>query len=104
MHNVNTRHPLTPDDYRPRNSKLEVKYLSRLNISIQLGPQRNFQTSSLAHTKSLHTLAPIQSPYDFHMTSEQYTWYSTSQCWNQHSRIQSRIGFNPTPLVFIPLG
>src|SRR5882724_1974703 len=97
MLNVNTRHPLTPDDYWPRNSKLEAKYLSRLNISVQLGPQRNFQTSSWACTKSLHTLAPIQSPYDSHMTSEQYTRYSTSQCWNQHSQIQFRIGFNPHP-------
>src|SRR5882724_3183417 len=97
MHNVDTRHPLTPDDYRPRNSKLEAKYLSRLNISVQLGPRRNFQTSSLAHTKSLHTLAPIQSPYDSHTTSKQYTQYSMSQCWNQHSRIQFRIGLNQHP-------
>src|SRR5882724_2556147 len=97
MLNVNTRHLLTPDDYQPRNLKLEVKYLSRLNISIQLGPRRNFQTSSLACTKSLHTLAPIQSPHNSHMTSKQYTRYSTSQCWNQHSRIQSQIGFNQCP-------
>src|SRR5882724_5655711 len=97
MHNVDTRHPLTPDDYRPRNSKLEAKYLSRLNIYVQLGPRRNFQTCSLASTKSLHTLAPIQSPYDSHTTSKQYTRYSTSQCWNQHSQIQSQIGFNPCP-------
>src|SRR5882724_8299478 len=47
--------------------------------------------------KSLHTLAPIQSPYDSHTTSEQYTWYSTSQCWNQHSRIQFQIEFNQRP-------
>src|SRR5467141_1021717 len=47
--------------------------------------------------KSLHTLAPIQSPYDSHMTSEQYTWYSMSQCWNQHFRIQYRIRFNLRP-------
>src|SRR5467141_1826143 len=47
--------------------------------------------------KSLHTLAPTQSPCDSHMTSEQYTWYSTSQCWNQHFRIQYRIGFNLRP-------
>src|SRR5882724_13708029 len=101
MLNVDTRHLLTPDDYWPQKSKLEAKYLSRLNISVQLGPQRNFQTSSLARMKSLHTLAPIQSPYDSHTTSEQYTRYSTSQCWNQHSRIQSQIGFNPTPLPLI---
>src|SRR5882672_10474032 len=47
--------------------------------------------------KSLHTLAPIQSPYDSRTTSEQYTQYSTSQCWNQHSRIQYQIGFNLRP-------
>src|SRR5882724_11718931 len=47
--------------------------------------------------KYLHTLAPIQSPYDSHTTSEQYTWYSMSQCWNQHSRIQFQIGFNLHP-------
>src|SRR5882724_10183512 len=47
--------------------------------------------------KSLHTLAPIPSPYDSHMTSEQYTRYPTSQCWNQHSQIQSQIGFNQHP-------
>src|SRR5882724_9006149 len=47
--------------------------------------------------KSLHTLAPIQSPYNSHTTSKQYTWYSMSQCWNQHSQIQSQIGFNPRP-------
>src|SRR5882724_9471005 len=47
--------------------------------------------------KSLHTLAPIQSPYNSHMTSKQYTWYSMSQCWNQHSRIQFQIGFNQCP-------
>src|SRR5882724_5568517 len=97
MHNVDTRHLLIPDDYRPRNSKWEAKYLSRLNISIQLGLRRTFQTSSLAHMKSFHTLAPIQSPYDSHTTSEQYTQYSTSQCWNQHSQIQFRIGFNQRP-------
>src|SRR5882724_10531167 len=97
MHNVDTRHLLIPDDYRPRNSKLEAKYLSRLNISVQLGPRRKFQTSSLARMKYLHTLAPIQSPYDSHTTSEQYTRYSTSQCWNQHSQIQSQIRFNQCP-------
>src|SRR5882724_2585379 len=97
MHNVDTRHLLIPDNYRPWNSKLEAKYLSRLNISVQLGLQRNFQTSSLAHMKSLHTLAPIQSPYDSHMTSEQYTQYSMSQCWNQHSQIKFRIRFNQRP-------
>src|SRR5882672_1277070 len=47
--------------------------------------------------KSLHTLAPTQSLYDSHTTSEQYTWYSTSQCWNQHFRIQFQIGFNICP-------
>src|SRR5882672_8989154 len=47
--------------------------------------------------KSLHTMAPTQSPYDSCTTSKQYTWYSTSQCWNQHSRIQYRIGFNLRP-------
>src|SRR5882724_3036771 len=47
--------------------------------------------------KYLHTLASIQSPYDFHATSKQYTWFSMSQCWNQHSQIQSQIGFNLCP-------
>src|SRR5882672_7554974 len=47
--------------------------------------------------KSLHTMAPTQSPYDSHTTSKQYTWYSTSQCWNQHFRIQYRIRFNLCP-------
>src|SRR5467141_2260885 len=47
--------------------------------------------------KSLHTLAPTQSPYDSRTTSEQYTRYSTSQCWNQHSRIQYQIRFNLRP-------
>src|SRR5882672_1105699 len=47
--------------------------------------------------KSLHTLAPTQSPYDSRTTSEQYTQYSMSQCWNQHSRIQFQIRFNFRP-------
>src|SRR5882724_13384312 len=47
--------------------------------------------------KSLQTLAPIQSPYDSHTTSEPYTQYSMFQCWNQHSQIQSQIGFNQRP-------
>src|SRR5882672_9249046 len=47
--------------------------------------------------KSLHALSPTQSPYDSHMTSEQYTWYSMSQCWNQHSQIQFRTRFNLRP-------
>src|SRR5882672_9519901 len=97
QHIAEAQHPLIPNDYWPRNSKLEAKYLSRLNISVRLGLQRNFRASSLARTKSLHTLAPTQSPCDSRTTSEQYTRYSTSQCWNQHFRIQYRIGFNLHP-------
>jgi len=80
-------------------SKLEAKYLSRLNISIQLSLQRNFQTSSLAHMKSLHTLAPIQSPYDS-------TWLPSSTpgilCLNVGTSIPKSISesnstYTPTP-------
>jgi len=49
----------------------------------------------------LHTLAPILSPYDSHMTSEQYTWYSMSQCWNQHSKSNSESDSTNAPTQII---
>jgi len=88
---------LIPDDYRPQNSKLEAKYLSGFNISIQLNLWRNFWTNSW----------PVQSPCTpWHPFSQPTTptWlpsstirYFMSQCWNQHSWIQFRIGFNLHP-------
>ena len=41
--------------------------------------------------KSLHSLAPTQSPYDFQTVSMLYTQFSTYLCWNQ----QFLIMFNP---------
>src|SRR5882724_7155671 len=47
--------------------------------------------------KSLHVLAPIQSPYNFWTVSLLYTWFSMFPCWNQQLQIQLLITFNPHP-------
>src|SRR5882724_8147162 len=47
--------------------------------------------------KTLHSLAPIQSLSDFQTVSALYTWFSTSQCWNQQLQIRFPIKFNPHP-------
>src|SRR5882724_7124173 len=65
MLNVDTQIPLIPDDYWLWNSKLEAMFMSRLNLSIQHDPPRNYLINSLDLTKSLHSLAPTPSPYDF---------------------------------------
>src|SRR5882724_4984695 len=97
MLNVDTKLPLIPDDYQPQNSRLEAMLMSRLNSSVQHKPPRNYPINSLDHTKSLHFLAPIQSPFNFQTVSVLYTWYSTSQCWNQKLQTQFPIMFNPHP-------
>src|SRR5882724_3299057 len=71
--------------------------MSRLNSSIQHDLQRSYPINSLVHMTSLHSLAPILSLSDFQTVSELYTWFSTSQCWNQQLRIRSPIKFNPHP-------
>src|SRR5882724_6921546 len=83
MLNLDTKLLLIPDDYRLRNSKLEAKFMSRLNYSIQHDLLRSYPINSLVCTKSLHSLAPILSLSDFRTVSMLYTWFSTSQCWNQ---------------------
>jgi len=97
MLNVNTKLPLIPDDYWLRNSRLEAKFMSRLNSSIWHDLPRNYLINSLDCTKSLHFLAPIPSPSDFQTVSMLYTQFSMSQCWNQQLRIQFPIMFNPHP-------
>src|SRR5882724_7393211 len=93
--NVNTKLPLIPDGFWPRNSKSVAKHTSRLNSSIQHDPPRNLQRNSLDCTKSLHDPAPIPSHYDFQTVFVLYTRYSTFPCWNQRLQIQSLIAFNP---------
>src|SRR5882724_1088101 len=83
MLNINTKLLLIPDDYWLQNSRLGAKFMSRPNSSIQHDPPRNYPINSLDCMKSLHFLAPIPSPYDFRTVSVLYTWFSTSQCWNQ---------------------
>src|SRR5882724_12382032 len=95
--NIDTKLPLIPDGFRPRNSKLVAKHTSRLNSSVRHGPPRNSQRNSLDCMKSLHVLAPILSCYDFWTVSTLYTRYSTFPCWNQRFRIRSLIAFNPHP-------
>src|SRR5882724_7207056 len=95
--NVDTKLPLIPGDFWLQNSRLEAKHLLRLNSSIWLNPPRNYPINSLDHTKSLHSLAPTLSPYDFQTVSMLYTQFSTSPCWNKQLRIQSPITFNPHP-------
>src|SRR5882724_5521695 len=95
MLNVDTKLPLIPDDHRPRNSRLEAKFTSRLNFSVQHDLPRNYLINSLACMKSLHSLAPILPLSDFWTVSKLYTRYYMSQCWNQQLRIQFPIEFNP---------
>src|SRR5882724_7067372 len=97
MLNIDTKLPLIPDDYQLRNSRLEAKFMSRLNFSVRHDLPRSYPINSLVHTKSLHSLAPILSLSDFWTVSEQYIRSSTSQCWNQQLRIRFQIGFNPHP-------
>src|SRR5882724_9244283 len=61
MLNVDTKLPLISNNYRLWNSRLEAKFMSRLNSSIQHDLLRSYQINSLVHTKSLHSLAPILS-------------------------------------------
>src|SRR5882724_261641 len=67
--NDNTKFPLIPDGFWPRNSKSVAKHTSMLNSSAQHDPPRNSQRNSLDHTKSLQVLAPIPSCYDFQTLS-----------------------------------
>src|SRR5882724_8404773 len=71
--------------------------MSRPNSSIPPNPPRNYLISSLGHMKSLHSQAPIPSPYNFMTVSALYTWFSTYPCWNQQPQTQSLIVFNPHP-------
>src|SRR5882724_4923577 len=95
--NVDTKLPLIPDGFRPRNSKLVAKHMSRLNSSIRHDPPRNSQRNSLDHMKSLHDPAPIPSRCDFQTVFVLYTQYSMFPCWNQRFQIRSLIAFNPHP-------
>jgi len=99
--NIDTKFPLIPDGFPPRNSKSVAKHMSRLNSSIPHNPPRNSQRNSLDRTKSLHDPAPIPSCYDFWTVSVLYTRYSTFPCWNQRFRIRSLIAFNPTPAITV---
>src|SRR5882724_1968776 len=58
--NVDTKFPLIPDGFRPRNSKSVAKHTSRPNSSIRHDHPRNSQRNSSDCTKSLHVPAPIQ--------------------------------------------
>src|SRR5882724_5165122 len=78
MLNINTKLPLIPDDSRLWNSRLEAKFMSRLNSSIQHDLPRSYLINSLVRMKSLHFLAPILSLSDFQTVSALYTQSSTS--------------------------
>ena len=86
MLNVNTNSRLTPDGFRPRNSRLVVKPLSKLSFSVRHDPPRSFPRNSLDRMRSLLDLAHTPSPYDFWTVFALYTRYSTSQCWSQPFR------------------
>ena len=86
MLNVNTNSWPTPDVFRPRNSRLVVKPLSKLSFSVRHDPQRSFLRNSLDRMRSLHDPAHTPSPYDFQTVFVLYTRYSTSQCWSQPFR------------------
>ena len=86
MLNVDTNSWLTPDIFRPWNSRLVVKPSSKLSFSVQHDPPRSFPRNSLDRTRSLHDLAHTPSPYDFRTVFALYTRYSTSQCWSQPFR------------------
>src|SRR5882724_2878034 len=75
MLNVNTKLLLIPDDYQLRNSRLEAKFMSRLNSSIQHDLLRSYPINSLVCMKSLHSLAPILSLSDFRTVSALYTQF-----------------------------
>src|SRR5882724_11327501 len=87
MLNVDTKLLLIPDDYQLQNSRLEATFMSRLNSSVQHDLLSSYPINSLVCTKSLHSLAPIQSLSDFWTVSELYTQFSITQCWNQQLRI-----------------
>jgi len=84
----------------PANSKLGSQvFCQGLNISVQTGLRRTFG-QVLACMKSCTPLHPFSHPINFHMTSEQYTWYSTSQCWTSIPD-PIRIGFNQHPYPWL---
>src|SRR5882724_3584300 len=85
--NVDTKLPLIPDGFWPRNSKSVAKHTSRLNSSVQHNLPRNLQRNSLDHMKSLHAPAPIQLHYDFWTVFVLCTRYSMFPCWNRQLRI-----------------
>src|SRR5882724_8824951 len=92
MLNVVTKLPLILNDYQLRNSKLEAKFMSRLNSSVQHDPPRNYLINSLDHMKSLHFLAPIQSLSDFQTVSTLFTWFSINP-------IPDCVQPPPTPII-----
>ena len=71
--------------------------MSRLNSSIQLDLPRNLPRNSLDCMKSLHVLAPIQSPYNFWTVFALFTQFSMSPCWSQQPQIWFLIVFNLHP-------
>src|SRR5882672_6916672 len=93
--NGDTKLLLIPDDFQLCNSRLVATLTSRLNSSIQHDLPRSFPINSLDCTKSLHDLEPIPSLSDFRTVSTLYTWFSTSQCWNQQPPIRSPIKSSP---------
>ena len=86
MLNVDTNSRLTPNVFRPRNSRQVVKPSSKLSSSVRHDPPRSFLRNSLDHTRSLHDPAHTPSPYDFRTVFALYTRYSTSQFWSQPFR------------------
>src|SRR5882672_8530198 len=93
--NVDTKLPLIPDNFQLWNSRLVATLTSRLNSSVQHNLPRSFLINSLDRMKSLHDPAPIPSISDFQTVSVLYTWFSTSQCWNQQPPTRFPIEFNP---------
>ena len=91
MLNVDTNSRPTPDIFRPWNSRLAVKPLSKPSSSIQHDPPRSFPRNSLDRTRSLHDPAHTLSLYDFWTVFALYTQFSMSQCWNQPFQTTSLI-------------
>src|SRR5882724_11118095 len=95
--NVDTKLLLIPNNFQLWNSRLEAKFTSRLNSSIQNDPPRNSLINSLDHTRSFHSLSPTLSPYDFQTVSVLYTQFSCLHVGTSNSKSDPQLHSTPTP-------
>ena len=72
MLNIDINSQPTPDIFRPWNSRLAVKPLSKLSSSIQYNPPRSFPRNSLDRMRSLHDQARTLSLYDFQIVDTRF--------------------------------